>query len=1009
MAENDHVKALQEVQSKLNELSRRMDGFESRLQDMQAQLRPTAEPAKPPPLPADYVRGEDAQAAAKAFDAAADWTPVAWPPPPAIPAEQNVPLPSRSVSDIVSPPTAVDEIGRLIGATAEEAAKPSAAASATAPAGRTLSIEQVIGARWMLIAGVVALIAAGGYFFKLAYDKGWITPMHRLVMGGVFGLVLIAGGCWMLRKKLNAFAGAMMGVGIVWMYQSIYVASPSGLWQGLHAVSTPTSFALMCAVTILGMALAAATKMQLTAVISLAGAIATPMLLSTGENRFVTLMVYLLAVNVGFAALGLRKRWQVLAPLAMAGTAILFGLWFERHYQAAAYAQTIAFAWAFAILYAATGIWAQRSSRHDPRLCAAMVFAPAILLAWLLIVANPPGQHHPFALQLLVLAAAVFMYSLVNQLKMASVLSLTASCAMMTGQFIASNQDAPRLWCCLYSWLLLALPCVALARPASRRWDRTNIALWAIAGLFHLFNVTMLINSDRHHLVLTQVMLFDALVLVIAQWRRWRWIRMELLLLTAICVVAAVELPRPQLSVWPALSWTWGFFALFMADIVRRAFWQSNHRQIVLECILSLLASAGMFALTYTIMSAAYPYWTGLYAVVISAVLAGVVYVLHRWPKDKTLASCILVQALLLLALAAPIQYDHTAVTIAWMLQALAGMIVARLLKKPFHSLLWLFSPLTVGAALLHWFIDVQEDGWLGGILFSPLGVNITIGLAVGVAISLTILAIVWVLRLNQPIRSEDEDRSLAAVLTIVASMLFVIEVIYLLPPLSQAYWLLAWTALLAGAAVRARSGYLSILATVILALTILKWLFVDSVGSWRDQAFAAMPVAANWHGLAGLLLAVAAIAWAKVLASRKILQPAALVDALGLLGPVVLVWAGSVEIVRFFQASAQTWSGDATQATHTALSIWWGLSATAALAVGFIIRKAPLRYLAIAIFAVTIGKIFWADLSKVEMPYRVLSLLGLGMLLLSGSWLYHRAAASKEKDHPQDEIPGQG
>ena len=263
MAENDHVRALQEVQSKLNELSRRLDGFESRLQSVQAQLPQTAGPAKPPPLPPDYLRAENALAAAKKT-------------PQLQEANTQGSLPSCGAGDSpahaghfqdlqAAAPAAGQAHGpgqsrtapQLPPAIEASPAAPPAATAARALTPRTLSIEQVIGARWMLIAGVVALIAAGGYFFKLAYDKGWITPMHRLVMGGVFGLVLIAGGCWMLRKKLNAFAGAMMGVGIVWMYQSIYVASPSGLWQGLHAVSTPTSFALMCAVTILGMTLGA--------------------------------------------------------------------------------------------------------------------------------------------------------------------------------------------------------------------------------------------------------------------------------------------------------------------------------------------------------------------------------------------------------------------------------------------------------------------------------------------------------------------------------------------------------------------------------------------------------------------------------------------------------------------------------------------------------------------------------------------------------------------------------
>ena len=40
--------------------------------------------------------------------------------------------------------------------------------------------------------------------------------------------------------------------------------------------------------------------------------------------------------------------------------------------------------------------------------------------------------------------------------------------------------------------------------------------------------------------------------------------------------------------------------------------------------------------------------------------------------------------------------------------------------------------------------------------------------------------------------------------------------------------------------------------------------------------------------------------------------------------------------------------------------------------------------------------KVFPVDLARIQLPYRVLPLMALGLLLLGGSWLYHRQMRAK-------------
>jgi uncharacterized membrane protein len=58
---------------------------------------------------------------------------------------------------------------------------------------------------------------------------------------------------------------------------------------------------------------------------------------------------------------------------------------------------------------------------------------------------------------------------------------------------------------------------------------------------------------------------------------------------------------------------------------------------------------------------------------------------------------------------------------------------------------------------------------------------------------------------------------------------------------------------------------------------------------------------------------------------------------------------------------------------------------------IGFVKRSAFLRWQALALLAVTIVKVFIYDTSQLETPYRVLSFIALGIILLGVSFAYQR------------------
>jgi uncharacterized membrane protein len=104
----------------------------------------------------------------------------------------------------------------------------------------------------------------------------------------------------------------------------------------------------------------------------------------------------------------------------------------------------------------------------------------------------------------------------------------------------------------------------------------------------------------------------------------------------------------------------------------------------------------------------------------------------------------------------------------------------------------------------------------------------------------------------------------------------------------------------------------------------------------------------------------------------------------------------------RAFGASAEgelRAAGDAGLMEQVTLSVTWALYAVVLVFVGIRRRFAPARYLAIALFAVVVVKVLYVDIAGLDRLYRMLSVLGVGILLLVASYLYQRRAADAETD----------
>jgi hypothetical protein len=78
-------------------------------------------------------------------------------------------------------------------------------------------------------------------------------------------------------------------------------------------------------------------------------------------------------------------------------------------------------------------------------------------------------------------------------------------------------------------------------------------------------------------------------------------------------------------------------------------------------------------------------------------------------------------------------------------------------------------------------------------------------------------------------------------------------------------------------------------------------------------------------------------------------------------------------------------------EASGSYLTVAWGIQGLVLLGAGFGVRERTLRLFGLALLLVCISKLFVYDLRHLESLYRILSFVGLGLILLAVSWIYAR------------------
>jgi uncharacterized membrane protein len=154
----------------------------------------------------------------------------------------------------------------------------------------------------------------------------------------------------------------------------------------------------------------------------------------------------------------------------------------------------------------------------------------------------------------------------------------------------------------------------------------------------------------------------------------------------------------------------------------------------------------------------------------------------------------------------------------------------------------------------------------------------------------------------------------------------------------------------------------------------------------WQPRGMAFVVTAA--------VMALGAVGYARRL-PRESVERQYVLPVLAVLVHVAVLACFTLEAMDFWDARAHRWFPHeelhAWYARHATLSVGYALYALALLSAGIRRRATLLRVLALVLLGGTLAKVMLLDLSRLEALWRILSFLGLGLLLLAASFLYYK------------------
>lgn len=196
------------------------------------------------------------------------------------------------------------------------------------------NLESLFGVKLFAWIGGFAFFLGVVFFVKYAFENNLVTPVMRIVIGALVGLLLVAAGAFANSKRYRVPAQSLCATGVLVLYADIYAA---------HAFYSLVPLAVasiaMCIVTVVALWLALRLDAQSVVWLAALGGFLTPGLLWTNGTSALVLFGYIALLNFALAGVATIKPWRYFVLLAAFGTVATEIGWAD-DFLTAAHAQT---------------------------------------------------------------------------------------------------------------------------------------------------------------------------------------------------------------------------------------------------------------------------------------------------------------------------------------------------------------------------------------------------------------------------------------------------------------------------------------------------------------------------------------------------------------------------------------------------------------------------------------------------------------------------------------------
>ncbi|MEW6143066.1 MAG: DUF2339 domain-containing protein [Chloroflexota bacterium] len=193
--------------------------------------------------------------------------------------------------------------------------------------------DQILGGNWLPRVGVIALLLGIAFFLRFTFDQSWPSPVLSVVLAALVGMVMLAGGHFLLKRD-PILSQAVSGGGIGVLYLAVF-----GAFALFHLVGAYPAVVLLLLVSGGSAVLAIRQNSMALAIIAIVGAFTAPFVLGVSVTSApgirptgigAELLMYIVLVGIGIVALSTFRNWQWFTLLGLAGSIITFLAWEDR-------------------------------------------------------------------------------------------------------------------------------------------------------------------------------------------------------------------------------------------------------------------------------------------------------------------------------------------------------------------------------------------------------------------------------------------------------------------------------------------------------------------------------------------------------------------------------------------------------------------------------------------------------------------------------------------------------